>query len=458
MEIWTAELQRAHERLLADDTYRNSIMKPQQLLRHLQGDALLEMLKFAPGDLILTLAAVSPKARLFAELLESRLPTNLRLLLDDATVMHELVSEGACMPSLQPLDTVAWWIDKCGIPVSIRGDEMTIKLLDSSRLRPILRSVSLSLLVRACPIPADVALRLQRIDMCGEAFASLPVQPCQMTQLRELHVARCTSAALVSLSQLPRLTTLSVESKMTVASPVDANAVENHQQSLDAVSVIDMRLWASVRALQHLRLSGSGLSAVTGFSCCASLSTVTVVNCERLVSLSSLSLAVHLRTLSVSWCGVRDLGSLAGCVCLQRVSFDTCRALESLTALAGAPQLREVDVFCSNMRDIRGLESCPCLETLRVTGCRLLTDLSPLAGAPRLRIVDASFSAVSNLQGLGTCPCLEVVRLDVCLSVRDLNPLAGAPRLMYVFVNGLNHAALSYPPSLAPSILPAAAG
>ncbi|KAG5505363.1 hypothetical protein JIQ42_07573 [Leishmania sp. Namibia] len=458
MEIWTTELQRAHAQLLADDTYRSSVMKPQRLLGHLQGDALLEVLKFAPGNLLLTLAAVSPKARLLAELLESRLSTNLRLILDDATVMHELVTEAAGTPLVQPLDTVAWWIDKCGISVSIRGDEMAFKLLGSSRLRPIVRSVSLSHLVRACPIPVDVALHLERIDMCGEAFASLPAHPCQMTQLRELHVMRCTSAALARLSQLPSITMLSIESKMAVAPLDNASAAEIPQQSLNGVGVIDMRLWAFARTLQHLRLSGSDISVVTGFDCCESLSTFTAVNCQRLLSLSSLGLAVHLRTLSVSWCGVRDLGRLAACVCLQRVSFDTCGALESLAALAGSPRLREVDVFCSGVRDVQGLASCPCLETLRVTACRLLTDLSPLAGAPRLRIIDTSFSAVSNLQGLGTCPCLEVLRLDMCPAVEDLHPLAGAPRLKYVFVNGLNHAALSYPSSLASRILPAPAG
>ncbi|CAC9467280.1 hypothetical_protein_-_conserved [Leishmania infantum] len=457
MDIWTAELRRAHSWLLADDTYRNSAMKPQRLLGHLEGDAVVEMIKFARGNSRLTLAAVSPKVRLLAELLESRLPTTLRLLLDDATVMHELVSDAAGASLLQQLDAVAWWIEKCGIPVSVRGDQTAVTLLTSSRVRPIVRGVSLSLLVRACPIPADLLLRLERIDMCGEAFASLPADPSQMVQLRELYVSRCTSAALLRLYQLPSLTTLSIESKIGVEPVGNENVAENPQQNL-GVDEIDMHLMTSARSLQHLRLSSSGLSMVSGFDCCESLATVTVVNCERLLSLSSLAHAVHLRSISISWSGVRDLGALAACPCLERITFDTCRAVESLTALAGAPRLREVDVFCSGVRDVNGLASCPYLETLCVTACRFVTDLSPLAGAPRLRIIDASFSAVSNLQGLGTCPSLEVVRLDACIAVHNLNPLADAPRLKYVFVRGLDHAALLYPSSLTPKIFPAAAG
>ncbi|TPP50017.1 hypothetical protein CGC20_16820 [Leishmania donovani] len=395
MDIWTAELRRAHSWLLADDTYRNSAMKPQRLLGHLEGDAVVEMIKFAPGNSRLTLAAVSPKVRLLAELLESRLPTTLRLLLDDATVMHELVSDAAGASLLQQLDAVAWWIEKCGIPVSVRGDQTAVTLL--------------------------------------------------------------TSAALLRLYQLPSLTTLSIESKIGVEPVGNENVAENPQQNL-GVDEIDMHLMTSARSLQHLRLSSSGLSMVSGFDCCESLATVTVVNCERLLSLSSLAHAVHLRSISISWSGVRDLGALAACPCLERITFDTCRAVESLTALAGAPRLREVDVFCSGVRDVNGLASCPYLETLCVTACRFVTDLSPLAGAPRLRIIDASFSAVSNLQGLGTCPSLEVVRLDACIAVHNLNPLADAPRLKYVFVRGLDHAALLYPSSLTPKIFPAAAG
>lgn len=458
MDIWTAELRRAHLWLLEDDTYRNSVMKPQRLLGHLEGDAVVEVLKFAPGNLRLTLSAVSPKARLLAELLESRLPMTLRLLLDDTTVMHELVSDAAGASFLQQLDAVAWWIEKCGIPVSVRGDETVVTLLASSRVRPILRGVSLSLLARACPIPAEVLLHLERIDMCGEAFASLPALPSQMTQLRELHVARCTSAALLRLYQLPSLTTLSIESRIDMEPVGNETVAANRQQNLDRVDEIDMRLLTSARSLQHLRLSNSGLSVVSGFACCESLSTVTVVDCERLLSLSSLGHAVLLRSISISWSAVSDLGALAACSCLERITFDTCRAMESLAALAGAPRLREVDVFCSGVRDVNGLASCPCLETLCLTGCRFVTDLSPLAGAPRLRIIDASFSAVRNLQGLGTCPSLEVVRLDACIAVHNLNPLADAPSLKYVFVKGLDHAALVYPSSLTPKIFPTAAG
>ncbi|GET87021.1 hypothetical protein, unknown function [Leishmania tarentolae] len=457
MDVWTAELRRAHSWLLADDTYRNSVMKPQRLLGHLEGDAVVEMLKFAPGDTCLTLAAVSPKARLLAELLESKLARTLHLLLDDSTVMHELVSEAAGASFLQRLDTVAWWIEKCGIPLSIRGDETALTLVTLSRLRPILRSVSLSLLVRACPIPTDVVLRLERMDMGGEAFASLSENLSQMVHLRELHVSRCTSTALLRLYQLPSLTTLSIESKVDAEPLGNANATGNPQQNLNGVDEIDMHLLASAHSLQHLGLRSSGLSVVSGFDSCESLSTVTVVNCERLLSLSSLAHAVNLRSISISWSGVRDLGALAACPSLERVAIDTCTAVESLTALAGAPRLREVDVFCSGVRDINGLASCPCLETLCIVACRVLTDLSPLAGAPRLRIIDASFSAVRNLEGLGTCPSLEVVRLDACIAVHNLNPLADAPRLKYVLVKGLDHAALVYPPSLTPKILPAAA-
>ncbi|CAJ1019885.1 hypothetical protein Q4I30_002079 [Leishmania utingensis] len=457
MDIWITKLRQAHTCLLADDAYRNSTMKPQRLLGRLEGDALVEILKFAPDNLRLTLAAVSPKARLFSELLESRLPTNLRLLLDDSTVMHELVCEAADVSCVQPLTTVTWWIEKCGIFVSVRGDKAALALLASSRLRPILRSISLSLLVHVCPIPTDVALHLERIDMCGEAFASLSANFSQMVKLRELHVAHCTSAALLRLSQLPGLLMLSIESRIGVASLDNTNVAENPQQNLDRVDEIDMRRLASAHSLQHLRLSGSGLSVMTGFDCCASLATVTVINCGRLLSLSALVHANNLRTISISWSGVRDLGGLSSCACLERISIDTCREVESLAALAGAPRLREVDVFCSGVRDVNGLSSCPCLETLRVAACRLVTDLSPLAGAPRLRIIDASFSAVRNLRGLGTCPSLEVLRLDACVAVEDLSPLADAPRLKCVFVKGLDRAALLYPLSLMPKIFPTAA-
>ncbi|KAG5509657.1 hypothetical protein JKF63_06362 [Porcisia hertigi] len=458
MNSWTTELRRAHQWLLADDTYRHSLMKCQRLLEHLEGDAMLEILKFAPSNFRFTLAAVSPKARLFGELLESPLSVNIRLLFDDTTVMHELLFETVDASASQTLDMIAWWVEKCGIPVSIRASETALRVLASPRLGPIVRGVSLSDLVRACPIPADVALHLERIDMCGEAFASLPVNPSQMAQLRELHVSRCTRATFLHLCQLRGLTTLSIESQHGALLFGNASGDESPQDNLDGVGEVDMHLSASAGAMQHLRLSGSGLSLVTGFDSCKSLETIAVVNCTRLVSLSSLAHTVNLRSLSLSWCGVRDLRGLATCPCLERISIDTCTALDSFAALAGAPRLREVDVFCSGVRDLTGLASCPSLETLRMPGCRLLTDLSPLAGAPRLRLIDASFSAVDNLQGLAACPSLEVLRLDACVALHDLNPLTDAPRLKCVFVRGLSQAALLYPPSLEPKLFLTATG
>lgn len=442
-------MQRLHRRLCHSDAYRASDTKPQRLLSGMGDDVLLCTLPYTGSKTSLALAAASPRARFFAEMRRTLPGASHHVAFRNTAVVHQIISDPGEEPRLPRLPHTAWWIEKCGLPLLLLGDEKACRVLATSALRRRLRGVTLTDPAPSYQLPADMAVQLTQAELSGEALVSVLGASEELRELQELTVTSCTVATYAALCQMPNITALELWTRPRVTTP---DAVDGPAQ-LTELGVSHM---ACAPRLERIRCLGPSLATLSDLERCESLVLLSLADCPRISSVAALSAAVALRTVSLSWCGLRDLAGLADCVSLEFLHLDCCKVLESLSALAGAPQLRELSVFCSGVRDVSGLAACPRLESVNMTACRLLEDLSPLAGAPRLRRLDASFSAVRSLDGLGTCARLEVVRLDACSDVTDLHPLAEAPCLKYVSLREVPRAALTYPPRLAPLLRPAA--
>lgn len=161
--------------------------------------------------------------------------------------------------------------------------------------------------------------------------------------------------------------------------------------SLDVLEKMD--------ALEHLTISGSGLSSL-----------------EDIAPLTSLV------TLDLSENAIGDISALSGLTGLEEL-YLSGNAVRDLTPISGMSLLSVLDVSKNGLTSIAPVVSCTRLNKLFLDG-NSITDISPAGQLLSLTDLSAASNALTNLSGLSGCTSLS--RLDVSSNqITTLEGIAG---------------------------------
>ncbi|KAK7198818.1 hypothetical protein NESM_000847500 [Novymonas esmeraldas] len=436
-----------------EDAYR-PIEERRKILALMEGRVLAQVLSFMVPRRCLTMCAVSPTARVCAELIrvsDKRAP--FQMCLGDR-LFHECPGSLGGDDEKERLRHHSWWIAKCGLPLH----------LDRSSTWTSLRAIAPALvaMVRSSPLSTDNELQapdiLQLEEMCiygDNAISIANVSPSQLTHLRRLTVEAYTSEFCEDfLLQLPGLTELFIHEacRMPVSLKEPAYAARllrldinkptrktvswickctsvTHLSIIQCSFVLDVGSLVELPYVRNLDMTGSNVRHLDGLCKCCSLTSIVVAECSKLLSLEGLAGAPRLRSIDASDSGVRTLGELHRCPHLTTVDFCCCSRLEILNGLVGAPQLQSITAAWSGVRTIGELHRCLHLRKVNFSNCSKLLSLAGLAGAPKLEEIDASGSGVQVLGALHRCPRLCFVTLLKCRKLESLEGLVGAQQL-----------------------------
>lgn len=161
--------------------------------------------------------------------------------------------------------------------------------------------------------------------------------------------------------------------------------------SLDVLEKMD--------ALEHLTISGSGLSSL-----------------EDIAPLTSLV------TLDLSENAIGDISALSGLTGLEEL-YLSGNAVRDLTPISGMSLLSVLDVSKNGLTSIAPVVSCTRLNKLFLDG-NSIADISPAGQLLSLTDLSAASNALTNLSGLSGCTSLS--RLDVSSNqITTLEGIAG---------------------------------
>ncbi|TPP52920.1 hypothetical protein CGC21_28975 [Leishmania donovani] len=456
--------ERAHQSLLPTETYRISGNKGLQLLDALAYDPLALALCSLSGRASFAVAAVSPSARLYSELLFGAIGnSNPTVDLSGNRVFHTVEYGRVPYDLRQVLYFSGWWLKKSALPLKAKGASAMYTLLAApADVSSRVEAVELGLKEYYALNP--YALQPERVDarVTGEIDNALCTALASPTlHLCSLHVGGCSNTTLQLIWKLPQLTDLSINGMHGAQLSMDRLACACRLKSLSLVgaqfeqlaffevcrALVDVNLvycrdlrslgpLARAAQLRYLTVSNSDVENIDGLDECVSLESVRFIECERLTSLAPLAGAPRLRTLSATRCALRDIHGLHTCPHLESADFSCCAELLSLAPLSGSPRLKTINAAWSGVEDIQGLHLCPQLETVDFTELKQLRSLTALSGAVRLRVINAMLSGTETVDGLNRCLQLESVNLTDSRRLTSLAPLAGAPRLRILNARG----------------------
>ncbi|KAK7199567.1 hypothetical protein NESM_000935700 [Novymonas esmeraldas] len=436
-----------------EDAYR-PIEERLKILALMEGTMLAQVLSFMVPHRCLTICAVSPTARVCAELIQvsdTRVPFQMSL---DDRLFHECPGSLDGDDEKERLRHYSWWLVKCGLPLH----------LDHSSTWTVLRAIAPALvpMVRSSPLSTDDELQasdilqLEEMHTRGDwAISIANVSPSQLTHLRRLTVKGYDSEVYEDfLLQLPGLTELFIDEayRMPVSLKEPAYAARllrldinkptrktvswmykctsvTHLSIIRCGSVLDVASLVELPYVRNLDMTGSNVPHLDGLSRSLTLTSIVVKECSQLLSLEGLVGAPQLRSIDASDSGVRTLGELHRCPHLTTVDFCCCSRLEILNGLVGAPQLQSIRAAWSGVRTIGELHRCLHLRKVNFSNCSELLSLAGLAGAPKLEEIDAFGSGVRTIGDLNCCPRLTSVSFDRCRNLESLEGLVGAPQL-----------------------------
>ncbi|KPA81925.1 hypothetical protein ABB37_04164 [Leptomonas pyrrhocoris] len=408
----------------------------------------------------LAFLASHPRARLFAELLESRFSSNVFVTLawkDDQLV--SVIKPFGIETVAAALKPILWWLCRCALPICLDlgfliGDVDLTELGDAKICRIVGGDALTSVTVSDKLVPV-----LQELALSAAAFVSLATAPSKLLRLQTLRLRNFSIAHLQVLRTVPHVEELHIHGTMgwldvsqldsacclrqLYVSSTELLSISALLQCprLELISVhsSSLRNVASITEIAHLRkavIIEVALSELPNFASSKTLECIFVPWCRDLTTLSSLANCSNLSKIVASGSGVCSLDGLSSCPVLDSVDFSNCDRLFDLSPLCGAPQLRILCVSGSAVRNISGLAACPFLSELDVSWSSDLEDISPVSGAPFLHTVKAACSGVRVIEGLNSCKTLQYVYFNHCDHLHSLSPLAEAPSLCKVYAKG----------------------
>lgn len=379
MERLIQALEHRHRELMTLEDYSASCTQASLLLRSINGNALAQVLSFVSDMPAMTVAAVSPRARVYAEAVGrpySNLYLSIRL--SGHGLYHTLGTPGESPYLPAALAYTTWWLQKSGVPLEAYGlAALRSVLAESHEVTARLASVHLEVEDEdETEVTASVLRQLVEIAANDVTGLLRHAVPSEMRLLRVLYIRDCSEATFHVARKFPSLTTL------------DLTGLK--QAALNMADVV------SAATLTRLALSDSSVACLLGCERCTALTEFEAYRCAQLTSLSPLSCVTPLRIVNVAWSGVRSLDGLGGCRALELVDVCGCTDLESLSPLGGAPSLRRINAWQSGARSVDGLAACPALEMVDLRSCQRLASVADLARAPKLQLVVLPSSTVEG--------------------------------------------------------------
>ncbi|KAK7199132.1 hypothetical protein NESM_000882800 [Novymonas esmeraldas] len=382
-----------------------------RLLAVTSGGWLAQVLHYTGGRAHLTLAAVSPRARLCVELLQpSYGKHNPKLSIFGDTLTHEIYSSDYRYPPVQPVATIAWWLTRCQLPLTANSTAALRQIASGpAAVLELLRAVHLSKSDEDVGIPMSVLQHIREVFAANVHFLLKRASPRHFENLQSIRFFHVSQANLEFICQMPKVRDL-------------------YLSGLPSTE-LDVSAFASTEHLVRLALHDARLTSIDGLHTCTSLDHLDISYCLHMRDLAGVLEVPWLKSLVATRSGLQTIDGLHRLSLLETVSLECCKELASLAPLAGARRLRRLTVRWSRVHDIVGLNACPVLEVVDVSYCGALHSLGPLAGAPSLHTIRADASGITDIDGLGTCPRLHTVSFDRCSRLHSLESLAGAPVL-----------------------------
>lgn len=405
-----------HGLLLESSAYRRSTTRAPQLLAALGGDVCAVVLSYTTGAAHLTLATASPRMRLYAEaMLPSYSKHNPKLCMSGAGLALEVYCSDYRFAPLQPVDTIAWWLTRCHVPLTAQSTAALKEIAAASdAVRDLLRSVHLSKGDAEVGVPGAVLRGVHEIYAAGAHLLVRWTDPRQLTSVRRVRFYRAAAADVLFLREVPHITELYFGGLLATQ--------------------LEMSRFATAVHLETLAVHGEQLRAIRELHACMSLVLLDVSYCPSVTTLAPVLEAPWVRAVIARRTGVRNVGGFSKLILLESLDLTQCRRLSSVAGVAGARRLRHLNLRGSAVSDIAGLDTCTALQTVDVGGCTALRSLAPLGGAPSLRFICADKSGVEDIAGLHRCGSLEAVSFSLCHGLHSLSALAGAPRLRTILM------------------------
>lgn len=437
----------AHLPLLQEE---NSTEVARAAVSLLRCDTLTQLLTFSPTPSALTLRALSPRARLYAEL-------HARPCHDSRAVGCISVQRGRLTysvtalwntGSLVGLRLAMWWAEGCGLPLALEVDNTCSEALQTLRVHLRERVTRLHLHITTVTICSSTA---------STVYGTLPEDSVvEGGSGSHCVCTRCPTTVADLLPSLSRLDSLFIDCYCDIPTGLRAAAVVAHvlrSAAAPPMALQDLELSRCTFVSQPLRLAGlRHLRRLEILRCevrhlrnagdCTALEEVEVNFCDRLPSLAELTTAPHLHKVTAFLCGLRSLEGLAACQSLTALDVSHNPTLTSLTSLqAGgtcAQRLRWFKAMKCKLRSLEGVHLCPHLTHLDVSFNNPLQSLAGLAGAAALQSLKAVHCGLRSVEGLQHCPALLEVNLSRNQALDSLSGLAGAPELERVMAVGCN--------------------
>ncbi|KAK7196021.1 hypothetical protein NESM_000535500 [Novymonas esmeraldas] len=198
------------------EEYR-SIKERQRILELMDEMVLAQVLTFMKPRCCLAMHAVSPTARVYAELVQtSGDGDRYEMSLGDRLV-HVVSNTAQWAEAGQRLHHSVWWLEKCQLQLHVCDKDTFGFLRDHSpALLPMVRGLTVDNGSEFNEIDAADILQLEELHIeSGQgAFTNCGVTPSQMTRLRTLTMGICTAEVADFVAGLPSLTELSIEANI----------------------------------------------------------------------------------------------------------------------------------------------------------------------------------------------------------------------------------------------------
>ncbi len=263
----------------------------------------------------------------------------------------------------------------------------------------------------------------------------------ELSNLEELHLARCSLTDIAALSNLTKLEYLDIGfNRLDHIGPilgldnletllVSSNHVDNitgisSLSNLVRLDISDNKIddFTPVVGLDRLRELDISHNEVMDVAFVSSLQQLHRLGMSG-VGLADLSPIEELRgliDLDVSWNEVEDLTPLSDIDALRRLKIGPAPVTD-VTPLSELAELRELSIAGTEVADISPLGDLGNLRSLVLSNNRIF-DLSPLEALVELQVLDLNFNDVGDVSPLEGLTKLEVLRLNGN-NVGDIGPL-----------------------------------
>ncbi|KAK7199538.1 hypothetical protein NESM_000931400 [Novymonas esmeraldas] len=189
-------------------------IEERQRILELMGETMLaQVLTFMKPRLCLAIHAVSPTARVYAELVQPSYDGALSTMCLGDRLYRVVFDDVIRVRAGQGFHPGMWWTEKCQLPLHVCGtDTFGFLRVHAPALLPMMRGLTVNTDRHFNHNHAADVLQLEElhIESGRGAFTNCGVTPSQMTRLRTLTVGNYTAEVADCVADLPSLTELSL--------------------------------------------------------------------------------------------------------------------------------------------------------------------------------------------------------------------------------------------------------